>query len=798
MSDFDCTYGEEQQASHLEVSVTVVEVHGEVSVTLMDEAPLQSESKGENREKHPSEEAVASKQNSGHELQKVEIHTNDNRTAELAANEEEHGDAVVGRLASEVSLPDVLPTLSLRQRFSGQRVTVMLFFCLNTGLAVSHAIAYLVIPMTADVLDPAKGHGKLMQLLARDSYSEIEDAFNAPQEHAWATTADTRLQISSSLFGIIALINTLKLAAALLRKRALRPPGHKVRLPFPERDPGGNLWNWLKIFARYLWSEAAWQRARAKHGMPLFWLKVNVIDWLVSVLQFVRLLAYGGYDLLRAREVPALADGVVTLQACILAADLVALGVITLIGSLPMVTSMGIMFDIMFLVCPLLTTGNLLNRAAWSMLRNDEAFWFNALLSMKSLLTVTLSLASRDQEACWPRGFRFRRSFHEREESAPAEERGRILHLNTNLTTRKAWVLAMVNALIRLVVAVCLVSWVQNAINTECPALTMHQQWRCAFLTHPLLDTSHCNCRALFFPNIRFQDNCDIDSLEVISQQASTVEIFMGAGVKHCSLSHSLLTKIPDSFFRYTFYFSLIGNTKMTKLPAQLSEASKLQLVSVTFTPLETLPLWLPDRPTLKVVFIKLSPVCSATSDPVVRWALKRDAENNNFRFNCDTALSTSLGNDVPTSNSSNKTDASEYCTAEEKTLLTEDRGSLALMDACHPKRNHSQECRRECDIATLILSNPELQKEPAGGLDAEELAMLKSLFVQHLPEISQSFMACITYVSGCQPFGFVSDSDTLNYWWISTFYKITTGGRSDCKKCPDRLPSLEDPSHDP
>ena len=68
-------------------------------------------------------------------------------------------------------------------------------------------------------------------------------------------------------------------------------------------------------------------------GSAAWWLKVNLLAVIGSVLQFLRLLSFGGYDLGTQGEIPASADEIVKFQAMVLAADLLSPSFTCLIGS---------------------------------------------------------------------------------------------------------------------------------------------------------------------------------------------------------------------------------------------------------------------------------------------------------------------------------------------------------------------------------------------------------------------------------------------------------------------------------
>merc|ERR1739838_613723 len=77
--------------------------------------------------------------------------------------------------------------------------------------------------------------------------------------------------------------------------------------------------------------------------------------------------------------------------------------------------------------------------------------------------------------------------------------------------------------------------------------------------------------------------------------------------------------------------------------------------------------------------------------------------------------------------------------------------------------------CNSHCDLVTLVLGTPDMQKEPKGALDATELQLAKESFFSTIPELTEPFIRCLVYESHCQPFGILSDNDTLNYFWVST-----------------------------
>eukprot|EP00931_Biecheleriopsis_adriatica_P021195 TRINITY_DN13931_c0_g1_i1.p2 TRINITY_DN13931_c0_g1~~TRINITY_DN13931_c0_g1_i1.p2 ORF type:complete len:268 (+),score=47.01 TRINITY_DN13931_c0_g1_i1:103-906(+) len=190
---------------------------------------------------------------------------------------------LLSRVKSVLAVKTALgPPLSVGERFAISRLVLIAMFCVNAVFACINAVGHNEISLIPTILQAGKATNLLVKI-QEGRLQEIRDAINAPSESVVSTNSEhTAL---AALFGLAAAVQGLFILVVVLRRHHIvRPPAAKnplEQLLFPRK------------------------------GSARYWLKVNLVSPLGSLLQLLRLLAYGGYDLGSQGEIPAVADEIV-------------------------------------------------------------------------------------------------------------------------------------------------------------------------------------------------------------------------------------------------------------------------------------------------------------------------------------------------------------------------------------------------------------------------------------------------------------------------------------------------------
>jgi len=324
---------------------------------------------------------------------------------------------------------------------------------------------------------------------------------------------------------------------------------------------------------------------------------------------------------------------------------------------------------------------------------------------------------------------------------------------------------------LRATVSVILVALVAVAVQKECPAITSEEHWHCIYLTHPLLGTHGCNCRALF--SYQPRGSCTLDKFKTISQQATTLEYLLVVGHDTCSFS-SEFDILPKDFFRYLKSLGLFLHPQLKMLPSQLQSASGLEGLMVAPSGIEDLPSWLFQFEKLHWVSFSASPVCS--SPQVSEYFDKLD------EWHCLKIFVQAMSDDA--SDSTNRT-SNEYCTADDVANVLP---YLSLFEHCMDSRSHHTDCIGLCEFVLDYMRQFDVE-EPKGALDLVEARPVVGILVPELSNMTLPFMRCYMSLTECQPFGLTSEKNTLEFVWFSSLLRVATKGESDCSSCEGVIP---------